>query len=252
MIRESTKDTSMPDFSTRPPLAHSLCKFDEVTTAEVEKLITDSSTKQCELDSAPVWLLKSLYTVFAPILALLINVSITQAYLPAKHKRAIIRPRVKKPGLDPTNPASLPISNLSFISKLVERVIHQQLSYYVESHHLLPPTQSGFRRHHSTETAVIKVYNDIVLALDSGFTTALLLLDFSAAFDCVDHTILLKILQVQLGITDLAIQWVASFLSSRTHSIKLGGCSSKIFSLYPLWCSPRLHPWPTSLYTVHL
>src|SRR5688572_13622848 len=80
-------------------------------------------------------------------------------------------------------------------------------------------------------TAVIKVYNDIVLAFDSGFTTALLLLDFSAALDCVDHTILLKILQVQFGITTLAIQWIASFLSSRTQSIKLGGCSSKIFSI---------------------
>ena len=94
IIRESTKDTPMPDLSTLPPPAHSLCKFDELTTAEVEKLISDSSTKQCELDSAPVWLLKSLHTVFAPILALLINVSLTQASLPTKHKRAIIRPRI--------------------------------------------------------------------------------------------------------------------------------------------------------------
>ena len=232
MIRESTKDAPMPDLSTVPPPAHSLCKFDEITTAEVEKLISDSSTKQCELDSAPVWLIKSLYTVFAPILALLINISITQASLPAKHKRAIIRPCVKKSGLDPTDPASYrPISNLSFISKLVERVTHKQLSDYVESNHLLPPTQSGFRRHHSTETAVIKVYNDIILALDSGFITVLLLLDFSAAFDYVDHTLLLKTMQVQFGITASAIQWIASFLSSRSYSIKLGGCSSKIFTV---------------------
>jgi hypothetical protein len=54
-------------------------------------------------------------------------------------------------------------------------------------------------------------------------------LDFSAAFDCVDHTILLKILQAHFGVTALAIQWIASFLSSRSHSIKLGGYSSKIF-----------------------
>jgi len=170
-------------------------QFDEVTTAEVERLFNDSSTNQCGLDSVAYLSgrLKAPFIVFLSILALLINVSIhvAQASLPAK--RAIIRPRVKKPGLDPADPARYrPISNLSFISKLVERVIHKQLSHYVESLHLLPPTQSGFRSHHSTETSVIKVYNDIVMALDSGFSTALLLLDFSDAFDCVDHSILLK------------------------------------------------------------
>ena len=61
--------------------------------------------------------------------------------------------------------------------------------------------QSGFRRHHSTETAVVKVYNDIVLALDAGFITTILLLDFSAAFDCVDHAILIQTLQHQFGFT---------------------------------------------------
>lgn len=118
-IRESIKDAPMPDFLVPPPLAHSLCKFVEVTTAAIEKLISDSSTKQCELDSAPFLLLKSLYTVLAPIL----SVSITQASLPAKHKRVISRLRVKKPGLDPTDQARYrPISNLS-ISKLVEHII---------------------------------------------------------------------------------------------------------------------------------
>src|SRR6218665_3047124 len=83
-IQESTKDPPVPDFSTLPPSVHSLCKFDEDTTAEVERLLNDSSTKQCELDSAPVWLLKSLCMVFAPILALLINVSIVQGVSPRK------------------------------------------------------------------------------------------------------------------------------------------------------------------------
>src|SRR6218665_510698 len=108
-IRESTKDAPVPDFSTLLPPVHLLCKFDEVTTAEVERLLSDLSTTQCELDSAPVWLLtcKSLCMGFAPFLALLINVSIVQASLPAKHKRAIIRPRVKKPGLDPDRSGQL-------------------------------------------------------------------------------------------------------------------------------------------------
>src|SRR6218665_3117630 len=107
------------------------------------------------------------------------------------HAYKHIHTHIKKPGLDLTDPVRYrPISNFSFISKPVERVIHKQLSDYVESLHLLPPTQSGFRQHHSTETAVIKVYNGIVMVLNSGFSTALLLLDFSAAFDCVDYSIL--------------------------------------------------------------
>src|SRR6218665_4079837 len=89
-----------------------------------------------------------------------------------------------------------PISNLSFISKLVERAVHKQLSNYIESNSLLPLVKSGFRRLHSTETAVLKVYNDIILALDSGFITALLLLDFSSAFDCVGHSRPLAVLEL--------------------------------------------------------
>jgi len=162
----------------------------------VNKLIKDSSSKQCELDYMPTWLLKSLHSVFVPILASLINISLSQAHLPDTHKRAIICPRLKKPGLDPSDPASYrPISNLSFISKFVERVVHRQLSNYLEENILLPPTQSGFRRHHSTETAVVNVYNDTVLALDFGLMTAPILLHFSAAFDCVDHDILLRLLE---------------------------------------------------------
>src|SRR6218665_3654351 len=69
------------------------------------------------------------------------------------------------------------------------------------------------------------------MAHDSGFSTALLLLDFSAAFDCVDHSILLKVLQLQFGIPAPALQWISSFLALRSHSVKLSGSSSKIFSV---------------------
>ena len=227
-IRESTKDAPPPDLSDLPPPVHTFVAFDEIATADVEKLLADSSTKQCELDSAPVWLLKKLSCVFAPMLTLLINVSLSQSTLPDKHKQAIIRPRIKKPGLDQSDPANYrPISNLSFISKLVERVVHRQLSNFIEAHNLLPLTQSGFRRFHSTETAVLKVYNDIVSALDLGFIAVLLLLDFSSAFDCVDHTILLQILQSQFGISASALLWIASFLTSRTHNVCFGAKFSK-------------------------
>src|SRR6218665_3904016 len=122
-----------PTFSDLPPPPNSFVAFDEIATGDVEKLLDDSSTKQCELDTAPVWLLKTLSSVFAPILTLLINVSLSKSTLPDKHKRAIIRPRFKKPGLANYRP----ISNLSFISKFVERVVNKQLSNFIEAHSLL-------------------------------------------------------------------------------------------------------------------
>ena len=128
---------------------------------------------------------------------------------------------------DPSN--YRPISNLSFISTLVERTFHKQLSNYIESNSLLPLVQSG--RLHSTETAVLKVYNDIILALDSGFITALLLLDVSSGFDCVDHSILLEVLKLQFGITASALRWIGNFLTNRSHLVRLGTNSSKYFNI---------------------
>jgi len=99
-----------------------------VSPAEVDKLIKDSFSEQCELDSMPTWLPKSLHSIFAPNLALLLNIFLSQAHLPDTHKRAIIRPRLKKPGLDLSDPASFrTISNLSFILNLVECVVHRQV-----------------------------------------------------------------------------------------------------------------------------
>ena len=84
-----------------------------------------------------------------------------------------------------------PISNLSVISKLLERLIAKQLVSYLKDNNLLPDLQSAYKPHHSTETAVLKVMTDILLALDSGNLVMLTLLDLSAAFDGVDHHTLL-------------------------------------------------------------
>jgi hypothetical protein len=84
------------------------------------------------------------------------------------------------------------ISNLSVISKLLERLVARQLLAHLNSTGLLPSLQSAYRANHSTETAVLKVLSDMLLAIDSGDLSALVLLDLSAAFDTVDHEILLR------------------------------------------------------------
>ena len=125
-----------------------------------------------------------------------------------------MRPLLKKPDLDPTMPQNYRlVSNLSFVSKFIERAVSKQLHRYLQSHSLLPPCQSGFRPFHSTETAVTKVFSDIILAADRGMKTVLVLLDYTAAFDAVDHDILLDILRVSFGISGAVLDWIESFLS---------------------------------------
>ena len=93
-----------------------------------------------------------------------------------------------------------PVSNLSFISKLVERVVARQLMDYLTANPFVPKFQSAYRRYHSTETAMLKVLSDVLLAADNQKVTLLALLDLSAAFDCVDHDILLHRLQSIFGL----------------------------------------------------
>jgi len=97
---------------------------------------------------------------------------------------------VKKPGMDTTDVSSYrPISNLPVLSKLLERLVVRQHMDYLQSADLLPANQSGFTPGHSTETAVLWVLSDILLAVDHGDVAALILLDLSAAFDTVDYEI---------------------------------------------------------------
>ena len=108
-------------------------------------------------------------------------------------KSAQITPMLKKPSLDHNIASSYrTISYLPVLSKLSERLVLNRVMSYLNNSNLLPTHQSAYRRHHSTETAVKKVYSDILGAADDGKLSLLILLDLSAAFDLVDHSILLN------------------------------------------------------------
>jgi len=119
--------------------------------------------------------------------------SLIGGHFPAVFKEAFITPIVKKPGLDTTELSSYrPISNLPVLSQLLERLVARHLMDYLSFADLLPSLQSGFRQGHSTETAVVRVLSDILQAVDRCDSAALILLDLSAAFNTVDHEVLLK------------------------------------------------------------
>ena len=98
------------------------------------------------------------------------------------------------------------------MSKLIEKVVAIQLSNYLQDNHLHETLQSAYKKFRSTETALIKVHNDIATAIDDGHSVILVLLDLSAAFDTVDHGILLTRLSMRYGIRDRALEWFVSYL----------------------------------------
>ena len=102
------------------------------------------------------------------------------------------------------------MSNLSFISKILERIIYFRFVNHITANKLIDQFQSAYKPGHSTETALIRVVNDMLNALDNGNLSFLTLLDLSAAFDTIDHSILLERLQTSFGIDGLPLKWVKS------------------------------------------
>ena len=156
--------------------------------------------------------------ILGPIITEMVNLSFEQGRFPDSQKHAIVVPRIKKPSLDPSY---RPVSNITFISKLVERIAASRFNSHAGLFKLLPARQSAYRRFHSTETAVAIVHNNIVRATDSGQVSALVLLYLSAAFDTVDHGTLLEILSLRFGITSSVLEWFLNPTSLVEHKLRL-------------------------------
>ncbi len=142
-----------------------------------------------------------------------------------------MRPLLKKSNLDSNDFNNFrPVSNLPFLSKILEKLVFIQLNDFINSQNVLEKFQSGFRVNHSTETALLKILNDFRVNYDSQKVTVLVLLDLSAAFDTVDHTILLSRL-IQIGLSGAVHRWFTSYLTDRTFMVSLDTGSSKVHKI---------------------
>ena len=156
---------------------------------------------------------------FITRLTRLINASLSEGKFPSSFKSARVVPLIKKPNVDKENLKNYrPISNLSFISKVTERVVAAQLQTYLEENSLYASKQSAYRRCHSTETALLLVTNDFLCATDSR-KECVLVLDFSSAFDVIDQRIFLERLTKRYGIAGKAHDWFASYISNRRQEV---------------------------------
>ncbi len=180
-------------------------------------------------------LLKEIFPTICPLILAIINSSLTNGVVPSSFKHAIGQPLLKKPDLDLTDHKNYrPISKLPFISKILEKAVFYQISPYLNTTNTFDKFQSGFRALHSTDSALLKVHNNILLSLDSGSCAILVLLNLSTAFDTIDRDILLKRLEGEVGLQGLVLKWFTSYLTERTFSVKLGNCSS---SPAPIKCA---------------
>ncbi|XP_062613811.1 uncharacterized protein LOC134275554 [Saccostrea cucullata] len=195
-----------------------LIVFTEATNKEIYDIIMGAPTKSCESDPIPTSLLKPCIEELLPLITVIINKSLSGSSVPTTFKEAIIRPILKKPEFDCNELKNYrPVSNLPFISKILEKVVSKRLKHHLEVNNLQEPLQSAYRACHSTETALLRVHHDIVSALDKNSCMALVMLDLSAAFDVIDHTILLRRLRFSFGISGAALEWIESYLTQRTQ-----------------------------------
>ncbi len=218
-----SEDISLDNNDSQEPISDfSFTEFDILTLEDVRELISKSASKHCKLDPAPTWLIKECLELLLPIITLMINLSLRLGYFPDAWKCALVIPLIKKLGLDLIFKNFRPVSNLEFISKLVERAAVVQLNDYTGPNGLLPDFASSYRKGHSTETALIKVQSDMFESMDKQEVTLLVMLDLSAAFDTVSHTILFDTLESQFGISGTVLAWFKSYLSNRKQRILIG------------------------------
>ena len=164
--------------------------FREVSQEEVKVFACKPSSKSCVLDPLPAMVLKGCFSVLLPTITKFVNLSLSTGRMPNALKVAALSPSLKKPDADFKQFSNFrPISNLTLISKIIEKAVAEQLTDHVKTHHLDVMYQSAFKVLHSTETALLKVQNDILRAVDDNKSVILLLLDLSSALALIRLTI---------------------------------------------------------------
>ena len=210
--------------------SHDLChqalqltSMPHVTVCEVHKMI--SSMTSAPMDYVPTSLVKACPAIFAELITYLANLSFSEGCFPQQLKKAQVMPLLKREGLDKDTPANYrPISNLNTVSKITERLILVRFRQHLTSSPSVNSAQSAYRRHHSTEMALLRTMDAVYRAADRGEATLIVVLDISAALDTIDHTILLNRLN-SFGAGGNVLSLISSYLAMRSQTVRVGSAS---------------------------
>ena len=179
-------------------------------------------TKYCKLDVLPTKVLKDIVTPLLPLLTKIINLLLTEGMFAEEWKMAIIHPLLKKPGLDHICRNYRPVSNLPFLSKVVEKAALKQFIKHCNENSLLPNYQSACRKNYSCETALVKLFDDLLWSMEKQKVNLLVAINLSAAFDTADHGILIDVLNTAFNVGGKSLDWFKSYLYPRSCKINIG------------------------------
>ena len=166
----------------------------------VRSSVLISAKKTCLLDPIPTPIVVDCLDALLPVFTKIITTSLINGRFADAWKSALVNPLLKKAGADHVFKNYRSVSNLQYVSKLTERAVFDQTHNHMILNHIYPVLQSSYRKGHSTETALLKVVNDIMLGMNSKRVALLVLLNLSAAFDTVNHTALIDRLQSKVGL----------------------------------------------------
>lgn len=200
-----------------------LRSFKKVNMDVVKSIVSRVKLTYCDKDPLPISdIINS--NNFQGILQLFlecVNVSIENKVFPETEKLAIVKPIIKGKLDSQCLSSYRPVSNLTFLSKIIEKVILNQLLEHLQTVEALPDNQSAYKRLYSTETALCSVVNKFLLLMYEGKCGILILLDLSAAFDTVVHSLLLADCKA-IGIDEDALDYLRSYLENRTYCVQIG------------------------------
>jgi exonuclease III len=238
-----------------PPSKNQMNSFELATEDEILKIIKSSSKASCELDPIPTRLLTDHFLPeLLPVITEMVNASLASGIFPASLKTALVRPLLKKLSLDSNVLKNFrPVSNLSFLSKIIEKIAARRLFTHMTENGIHDIMQSAYKPFHSTETALLRVQNDILSALDNKSGVYLALIDLSAAFDTVDHNILLDFMKDTVGINGDAWNWFQSYLTGRTQQVSVENVVSELAKLlYGVPQGSVMGPIKYCIYTLNI
>ena len=203
--------------------------FEHVSVNEVTRATESLRSNSGGYDGMTLRDIKLFLPVVGDYVAHVFNACIDQGQFPRQWKTSLVRPLAKKKSVVSLGDLR-PVRLLPVMSKIFERLLERQLRSYVVDRGLLPSRQSGFRPNYGCATALSHILDDIVAATDKGQVTALVLLDFSRAFDMVCHKILLAIL-ASMGLRGVTLSLVASYLDDRRQCVVVDGMESGFLPL---------------------